>query len=402
MKKNIVLNKKRIEFKDSTKDIIARRAGFKCSFPGCAMTLVGPGVESHQYITLGECAHIFSAVPNGPRTHGGLSDEELERPENGIYLCRNHHLIVDRKSKDNKYTSDLLARYKSRHEFLISADLGEYMYPLNWINHIKIEGTIFRKSIEINFGKVTLLKGKNGTGKSTVVEIMHSIFQQKIYSRWNKHNVSFEAEVQLDNPILSKFSAQIKESQLFFNVGNVKQPFVPYDFFVLCLNGDFRTNRDNIKSIAQCLGLERSFVKSMLETSAVKHGLRTKRIEIEQIRTKPYTIDTLNVDIGTGHLHPFNSYSSTEQSAIVLDVAISFAREISKFKSVLFLIDWSPIYSFSDSNIKQYLDYLLGSECHFQTIFVSHNPRTSLDWSGWVTAEVVKNNGEIKVIQNRK
>lgn len=139
----------RVEFDDKTKEIIARRAGFKCSFPGCNKILVGPGVQYNESITIGECAHIFSAVPKGPRTDGGLSEDELKRPENGIYLCRNHHKIVDSKARDNKYTSDLLTRYKNRHEFLISAELGEYTYPLNWINHIKIEGTVFRKPFTI-------------------------------------------------------------------------------------------------------------------------------------------------------------------------------------------------------------------------------------------------------------
>lgn len=401
MKKGTSVNQ-RIEFSEITKDIIARRAGFKCSFPGCNKTLVGPGVENDKYITIGECAHIFSAVAKGPRTNGGLSDAELKRPENGIYLCRNHHKIVDGKAKDNKYTSDLLARYKSRHEFLISAELGEYTYPLNWINHLKIEGTVFKNPIELNLGKVTLLTGNNGTGKSTIVEIMHSIFQQKIYPRWDKQNVNFKTEVKLDNPILSKFTAVIEDNQIFFDVANTKQPFVPYDFFVLCLNGESRKSKDNLKTIAKSLGLERSFVKSMLNTSATKHGLRTKKIEIEEIRTKPYPVENLKVDIGSGYLHSLNAYSSTEYSSVVLDIAISFAKEISKFKSVLFLIDWSPTYSFSDPNIKQYLDYLQSSQCHFQTVFVSHNERSDLDWSGWVIAKMIEENGEIKVIQDKK
>lgn len=401
MKKSISTNL-RTEFNDSTKDIIARRAGFKCSFPGCNKTLVGPGVENDKYITIGECAHIFSAVPKGPRTDGGLTAAELKRPENGIYLCRNHHKIVDIKAKDNKYTSDLLTRYKSRHEFLISAELGEYTYPLNWINHLKIEGTVFKKPIELNLGKVTLLTGNNGTGKSTIIEIMHSIFQQKIYPRWDRQSVNFKAEVHLDNPVLSNFAAVIEDNQLFFNVGNTKQPFVPYDFFVLCLNGEAKKRRDNLKAIAENLGLERSFVKSMLNTSAIKHGLRTKKIEIEEVRTKPYPVDNLKVDIGRGHMHSLNAYSSTEYSSVIFDIAISFAKEISKFKSVLFLIDWNPTNSFADLNIKQYLDYLQSSQCHFQTIFVSHNERSALDWSGWVIAKMIEENGEIKVIQDKK
>lgn len=164
----------RNDFEDKVKQIIAKRAGYKCSFPGCNKSLIGPGVNSDESINLGECAHIFSAVPTGPRTDGGLTDIELKRPENGIYLCRNHHILIDRKSRDNKYTSDLLTRYKNRHEFLLSAELGEYMYPLNWINSVNTKGTIFPDTIYINLGKVTLFTGLNGTGKSTMVELLYS------------------------------------------------------------------------------------------------------------------------------------------------------------------------------------------------------------------------------------
>ncbi|MEL1243987.1 HNH endonuclease [Flavobacterium sp. DGU11] len=398
----IIVKKQRIDFSDKTKEIIARRAGFKCSFPGCNKTLVGPGVFSHESITIGECAHIFSAVPKGPRTDGGLNDDELKKPENGIYLCRNHHKIVDSKAKDNKYTSDLLTRYKNRHEFLISAELGEYTYPINWINHIKVQGTVFKNPIELNLGKVTLITGSNATGKSTIVEIMDSVFKQKIYSRWNKPNVNFSTEVRLDNPVLSKFTAHIQNNQLFFNIGKSKQPFVPYDYFVLYLKNEIRQNVDDLKTIADCFGLERSFVKSMLNTTGIKHGLKTRKMEIVEKRTKPYVVDKLNVDIGNWWPQSLGSCSGTEYSNVILDIAISFATEISKFKSVLLLIDWPPLYSFDDLNIKIYLDYLQNSQAHFQTIFVSHNPRPKLDWSGWAIAKMIKDDEGIKVIQNKK
>ena len=390
----------RVDFDDNTKEIIAKRAGFKCSFPGCNKSLVGPGTQNNEFITIGECAHIFSAAPKGPRTDGRLSKDELKRPENGILLCRNHHKIVDSKAKDNKYTSDLLTQYKNRHEFLISAEMGEYTYPLNWISYLKIEGTVFKKPIEINLGKVTLITGENGTGKSTIIEIIDSIFEQKIFSRWNKPKYKFSIEVKLDNPVLSKFIAHIENNQLFFSTNKVKQPFVPYDFFVLYLRDEKWSNTDNIKTIADCFGLERNFVKSMLNTSGIKHGLRTKGMEIVEKRIKPYAVDKLNVDIGNGRMQSFSSCSGTEQSSIILDIALSFATEISKYKSVLLLIDWSNIYSFDDSNIEKYFNYLQSSQAHFQTIFASHNPRPKLDWSNWTIAKMIFNNNEINVIQD--
>lgn len=399
-----MINKKteRVDFDNNVKEIIAKRAGFRCSFPGCNKTLVGPGVLNDQHITIGECAHIFSAVPIGPRTNGGLSESELKRPENGIYLCRNHHKIIDSKSKDNKYTSDLLTRYKNRHEFIISAELGEFMYPLNWINHIEISGSIFKNPLGINLGKVTLITGGNGTEKSTFVEVLYSIFEQRIHPRWNKPKVKFETEVKLDNPVLSKFTTIIEDNQLTYKVNKSLQPFVPYDFFVLYLEKNIGNHTDDLKIIAECLGLERSLVKSMLKTTSIKHGLRTKMIEIEEVRSKPYPVDILKVDIGNRRSISFGSCSGTEMSSIILDIAISFATEISKFKSVLLLIDWPPTLSFDDSNIKEYLDYLQSSKAHFQSIFVSHNPRPELDWSGWAIAKFININKEITVIQNEK
>lgn len=392
----------RNDFEDKVKQIIAKRAGYKCSFPGCNKSLIGPGVNSDESINLGECAHIFSAVPTGPRTDGGLTDIELKRPENGIYLCRNHHILIDRKSRDNKYTSDLLTRYKNRHEFLLSAELGEYMYPLNWINSVNTKGTIFPDTIYINLGKVTLFTGLNGTGKSTMVELLYSYFSQNIFPRWNKPMFEFNTEIHLDNPVLSRFNAIIKENQLFYQIKKDRQPFVPYDFFVLFLRETLKSHTDDIKTIADCFGLERNFIKTMLCTTGIKHGLTTKRIEIEEVRKKPYPVDKLIVDIGKRGLHRFRSYSGTEKSRVILDIAISFATEISKYKSVLLLIDWPPIYSFDDSNIKPYLNLLQSSKAHFQSILVSHNPRPNLDWSGWAIVNFKQNQRSVFVTQNEK
>ncbi len=372
---------KRIEFDPKVKEIIAKRAGYKCSFPDCHKTLIGPGVNNDDTICIGECAHIFSAVKTGPRTDGGLSEEELKRPENGIFLCRNHHKIVDGKSKSNKYTSDLLVRYKNRHEFLISAELGEYCYPLSWINSIEILGGIFSEPLKINLGKVTLLTGGNGTGKSTIIEILASIFSQKIEKRWNRPEIEFSALINLDNPVLSKFKSTIENNRLYYEINSEIQPFVPYDFFVLYLRDvKTRSKTDDLKEIAECLGLERSFLKSMLLTTGVKHGLRTKEVKIKEVRTKPYLDDRLEIKFDThNEFHPFGGYSGTEQSSIILDVAISFALEISKFKSVLLLIDWGDLYSFGDATIKPYLDYLQRNDAHFQTVLASHNERSKLD-----------------------
>lgn len=59
--------KDRIEFPEDAKNIIARRAAYRCCFPGCDKTLVGPSYDPSGVTMLGQCAHIYAAKPDGPR-----------------------------------------------------------------------------------------------------------------------------------------------------------------------------------------------------------------------------------------------------------------------------------------------------------------------------------------------
>lgn len=86
----------RIDFSQATKDIIAQRAAYRCSFPGCNKLLIRPDTDSEKSLNLGECAHIYSAAEDGPRGRGRLSEEQLRSHSNGIYLCHRHHKMIDK------------------------------------------------------------------------------------------------------------------------------------------------------------------------------------------------------------------------------------------------------------------------------------------------------------------
>lgn len=81
------------DFSPKTKREIRERAGGLCCDPSCLRTtsVVDSG--------MGDAAHIYSASSDGPRGHGGLTKEELIHSSNGIWLCKNHHKLVDPKNK---------------------------------------------------------------------------------------------------------------------------------------------------------------------------------------------------------------------------------------------------------------------------------------------------------------
>lgn len=74
----------RDDFDEQTKEILARRVGFRCSDPNCRKLTSGPQVDSSRAINIGVAAHITAASIGGPRYDSKMSSEERKSPENGI------------------------------------------------------------------------------------------------------------------------------------------------------------------------------------------------------------------------------------------------------------------------------------------------------------------------------
>jgi len=90
-----------------------------------------------------------------------------------------------------------------------------------------------------------------------------------------------------------------------------------------------------------------------------------------------------------------------EMASVILDLAISFATEISKFKTVLLLIDWKPSLHFDDNKIQNYFKYLQSTKAHFQSIFVSPNPKPGIKWTGWSIAKLINATPKTVIVQDR-
>lgn len=86
----------RDDFSQSTKSVLSRRVGFKCSNPDCQHLTDGPAIGAKTTVSIGEAAHICAAAPGGPRYDATMTSEERSSYENGIWLCRNCAAMIDR------------------------------------------------------------------------------------------------------------------------------------------------------------------------------------------------------------------------------------------------------------------------------------------------------------------
>lgn len=89
-------NKSRQDFRVTTVEVMAKRVGYICSNPNCRSSTIGPGSSPASIIKIGIAAHITAASPNGPRFDPQLTEPERISIENGIWLCSNCSILIDK------------------------------------------------------------------------------------------------------------------------------------------------------------------------------------------------------------------------------------------------------------------------------------------------------------------
>ena len=96
--------------KNFTKDVrqqLCDEVGSRCSKPNCRKPTKGGGGS------LGDAAHITAASLNGPRCDEGLKDQ-LRSKENGIWLCKTCHALIDSRAFEKEYPVELLKEWKKK------------------------------------------------------------------------------------------------------------------------------------------------------------------------------------------------------------------------------------------------------------------------------------------------
>ncbi len=108
------MNNNRDNFSKATKELLAKRVGYRCSNPHCGKLTIGAAQKEDEVINVGVAAHIKAAAPGGPRYDPYMTEEERKSPKNGIWLCQTCSKLID--SDVGKYTVHLLQDWKDTSE----------------------------------------------------------------------------------------------------------------------------------------------------------------------------------------------------------------------------------------------------------------------------------------------
>lgn len=196
----------RVNFRKKTKDLLAKRAGFLCSNPECKNQTVGPSSLEASSINLGVAAHISAASPKGARYNSQISDSERITIDNGIWLCSNCSILIDR-DKD-KYTMELLYEWKKKRELEVSITLKSNESNntnAKTVRKNQLNKTLqFRKKLKlisgINFGEsVDILKKNDNDFIQFIIPYSIEIFHNSIECFLKfKNYLSSECKVKIE------------------------------------------------------------------------------------------------------------------------------------------------------------------------------------------------------------
>ena len=106
--------KSRRNYSHKTVKVLFALSGNQCAHPNCTNPLVEPATEESEVLVMGQICHIYAISADGPRGNPGLSESELNSPNNLLLLCPNHHALVD--GQHETYHAEMLIGWKKNHE----------------------------------------------------------------------------------------------------------------------------------------------------------------------------------------------------------------------------------------------------------------------------------------------
>lgn len=172
-------NKRRDNFSEGVKRVLAERVAYLCSNPDCGHLTVGPSSNEKEKINIGVAAHICAASPGGPRYDTEMTPKERSDITNGIWLCQSCSKLIDSDVK--KYTVETLKAWKKNAEeeaivrlnhgvidLLSDKEMSGWIGYSNWSNRsvdespyiIKDSSVIYKDSFDY-MNKKNLLEGIN-------------------------------------------------------------------------------------------------------------------------------------------------------------------------------------------------------------------------------------------------
>jgi len=416
----------RANFSPEVRRLIADRAGHRCSFPTCSKLTVGPGAAGGETTGDGHAAHIYAASPHGPRGQGGLTAEELVRPENGIWLCATHAKLVD-DNRGVRFPPPLLSSYRALHEARVRKEVLGLFSPIGWLHEIRISRSpLFAAGQRAFFSKLNLLYGDNATGKTALCEWLRALFDPGELGRWRQHDTALDLSLSFLNPEPVDIRLEYAGgSALRYWVNGRRVAFNPVHVRFIHVTGlNHFSIADDRKMLSTILRMEPSVVEGLIDEihafpHAKVHNLRfvwerecdedegegdeegrdgchdgnSSRAPAQDASRVDHAGEkgglVLRCDVeGTAPGLPLRCLSRREFERVVIEFATAAARVSGRHAPTALILDTGLVLF--ERWFEFYSHHFLDAENQFQTILCLPTSALDLDRLAWLGWEVLR------------
>lgn len=365
----------RREFAQRIKARVAQRAGYRCSAPSCRRLTIGPGAKADEVVLSGVASHIYSASLGGPRGQAGQSESEIASIANAIWLCDTHARLID-GNRGDAYPPSLLISYKDLHEAWIRREQGGTTTPFGWLQQLTVcESPLFAAPATLRLGKLTVLAGGNGTGKTALCEHVGGAADARYLQRWARSE-AVRYDLEYFAPERHSVSIRLVDGVVTWSRDGVSALYQPAPFNVVLVSSNIhRDSTDSdLQYVSRLLGWDQLMTRSVLSI-VTDYGTGVVRgIDCDEQ-------GEITAAIGERDWFPFNVQAGSSQLKLAIEIAIAAARSRARFAHTVLMID--HMGALDASGWQHYLSSLNDGDMPFQTVIATPTLWDELAWDGW-------------------
>ena len=390
---------RRIEFSPKTRELVARRAAFRCSFPGCGRLTIGPTSDPNEVANTGQAAHIYSAAVSGrgPRGNRGLSEDELKSVQNAIWLCGHHASLVD-KHRGGDYPADKLHSYKSLHETRIARELAGIHVPFGWVDSFTIRSCpLFSGMCQIDFAKLNLVVGYNDVGKTALCEWIAASSNPTNLERWEKIIPSDRSRVSTELHYCDPDSHRLSVNFLSNDypkyeldgestVGSIAPVKVIFPTEVRFSSPE----EDDLDVVSNALTLHQYEAKALCDDLEESDDY-FEGVWFEEVEDKRYMHVKVRTRTGS-ETRLLRTLSGSERARLMMQLGIVAANRLARMSPTILILD-SGFCRLDADWLRRYAELLASPTCRFQTIAVTRSRDVDFDGSTWAGWKIIRLEG---------
>ncbi|MGW4894109.1 hypothetical protein ACWEQL_17825 [Kitasatospora sp. NPDC004240] len=355
-------------FHEKTKLVLAQRAAYRCSNPGCGKLTIGPGSGAEDTSSTGTASHIYAAAEGGPRGTGGLSPEQRRHASNGIWLCASCGGLVD-TNEGRRYPVSLLRGWRDLHETRTRLEHSGVAGPGGWINSVEVREDVWlAEPTTVRFSRCNMFIGPNASGKTLFMTLLSGLSEpSQIMRRAALPDSAVNAVINWYDPQPRTAEISADERGISFVLDGAGVPFVAQPYRVLKPSLPLLGHpAGSLTSLASRLGLDPWNARGLLLRTPEIVGGAVKEVAIEG---KDGIRAVCSLDGKEFCVR--GSEQERLPAIVVLEVAIALAEESARAQPTLLLLD-EDLDMMHPRGFRHCRELLSSASRNFQTVAVSH------------------------------